>query len=77
MAFELSVEFISSFAYFVEHLDVLFKPSEIYSDENNRKIIEAINYLYANDTKHILKKVSSNVIHAKVTYYTKLYTKHS
>ena len=58
MEFKDSVEFITSFSYFVEHLHVIFEPSEICSDENNQKIIKAIEYLLANDTKRILKKVS-------------------
>ena len=58
ITFKANFECISSLAYFVEHLHVFFEPSEICSDENNQKIIKAVEYLFANDTKHILKKVS-------------------
>ena len=71
MAFKFSVEFITSFAYFVEHLDVIFEPNETYCHENHQKVIEAIDFLLANDTKQILKKVSCVTIHIKVTYLNK------
>ena len=68
MAFKFSVEFITSFAYFVEHLDVIFEPNEVYSDENHQKIRKAIDYSVTNNKKQILKKVSCVTMHIKVTY---------
>ena len=70
MAFKDSVKFISSLAYFVEHLHVIFEPSEINSDENHQKILKAIDYLLTNHTIPILKKVSFVTVHRKVTYFT-------
>ena len=68
MVFKDIVDKISSLAYFVGHLHIIFEPSEVYSDETHQKIIKATNYLNANNTKQILKKVSLVIMHKEVTY---------
>ena len=75
--FEETAKNIFSFAYFVEHVEVQFKPSEIYSDENLQKVLTAIELLETH-TKKILKLVSLNTIHIWITSFNKtFYIKYS
>ena len=58
------MEYIGSFAIFVEHLEVHFEPSEIFSNESHKNVKHAFD-LVRNDTNKILKKVSFNKINIK------------
>ena len=59
MTLQHHIGFISSFAYFVEYLELYFKSSEVFSFENHEEVKHAF-YSQCNDTRKVLKCVNYN-----------------